>query len=89
MQKPVQRLSMTQPLRYRIVVQGRIDKRMAGWFSGLEITPESFSGGPTRTSLVGTLADQAALMGLLRKLYDRGHPLLSVACIRPTPGDRN
>ncbi|MCJ7700470.1 MAG: hypothetical protein MUO62_02710 [Anaerolineales bacterium] len=34
------------------------------------------------TTLTGTF-DQAALIGLLRKLYYMGYPLISVNCIQP------
>jgi hypothetical protein len=36
------------------------------------------SDGPPVTTLTGTIADQAALQGLLRWLYSLGLPLISV-----------
>ncbi len=39
----------------------------------------------TTTRLTGTVVDQAALHGLLRKLYDLGLPLLSVTCTNCYP----
>ena len=33
---------------------------------------------PDTTTLVGTLKDQAHLVGLLTRLYDQGYPILSV-----------
>jgi hypothetical protein len=35
----------------------------------------------TSTLLVGVVADQAALMGVLKALVDMGYPILSVECI--------
>jgi hypothetical protein len=80
---------MAQPLAYQIVVQGRIDDRLADWFGGLQITPTASAVGASVTSLTGALPDQAALMGLLRKLYDRGYLLISVNCldVREAHGD--
>jgi hypothetical protein len=37
--------------------------------------------GPPVTTLTGTVADQAALQGLLRRLYSLGLPLISAHCI--------
>ena len=39
-------------------------------------------GGDGTTALVGPVADQAALHGLLRRLYSLGLPLLSVICMQ-------
>ncbi len=75
------RLSRTQPLEYRIDVQGHVDVRLTDWFEGMQINLPEPAGTVQVTSLVGTLADQATLMGLLRKLYDRGYLLLSVECL--------
>jgi hypothetical protein len=41
------------------------------------ITVESESDGPPVTTLTGTV-DQAALQGMLRRLYSMGLPLISV-----------
>ena len=60
--------------RYEIRLKGHLDDRWAGWFDGLTITREA--GGETLLS--GSVVDQAALHGLLRKVRDLGLPLLSV-----------
>jgi hypothetical protein len=44
----------------------------------MKITVESESDGSPVTVLSGTVADQAALQGVLRRLYALGLPLLSV-----------
>lgn len=59
---------------YHIEVQGRLEAHWSEWLDGLAV--EHAMGG--RTLLTGRLADQAALNGLLNKLYDLGLPLLSV-----------
>ena len=58
-----------------IHVRGRIDEHWSDWFADLQIrhTEEDV------TILTGTVADQAALYGLLARLRDLGLPLLSVS----------
>jgi hypothetical protein len=68
---------------YRIRVEGQIGPRWLAWFDGLAIsTTVEHAGrvdeGPTITTLSGALPDQAALAGLLQKLYTLGLPLLEV-----------
>jgi hypothetical protein len=60
------------PAAYRIRVSGSLDARWADWFDGFAIT--SVAG--NQTLLVGRVADQAALHGLLAKVRDLGLPLL-------------
>jgi len=56
-----------------ISVEGRIDERWSEWFEGLTITYTD----QDETVMTGTVADQAALYGLLSKARDLGLPLLS------------
>lgn len=44
----------------------------------MKITVENGDDGPPVTTLTGVVADQAALHGLLRRLYSLGLPLISV-----------
>jgi hypothetical protein len=46
----------------------------------MTITVESEGEGPPVTTLTGTV-NQAALQGLLRRLYSLGLPLISVNCV--------
>ena len=59
---------------YEIRVRGTLDSRWADWFDGLAIAPQP----DDETLLVGPVAHQAALHGLLAKIRDLGLPLLSV-----------
>jgi hypothetical protein len=70
--------------RYEIRIQGHLDNRWNGWFSGLTLTRED-SG---ETVLTGPVVDQAALHGVLRKVRDLGMPLLSVTRVGSDRGDR-
>jgi hypothetical protein len=60
-------------LRYRVVVRGRLGEHTADVFGYLEVDPR-----PGQTSLTGTFADQAQLLGLLDHLRDLGIHLISV-----------
>jgi len=59
---------------YQIRVKGNLDQKWSDWFDGFTITPQA--GGATL--LIGPVADQSALHGLLAKIRDLGLPLLSV-----------
>jgi hypothetical protein len=63
-----------QPEVYQIRIKGHLDPEWTEWFAGLTITLEENG----ETLLTGTVTDQAALHGLLRKVRDLGMPLLSV-----------
>ena len=66
--------SEESPARYEISVGGVLDRSWSPWFEGLAV--ESDVAG--QTVIVGQVADQAALHGLLAKIRDLGLPLVSV-----------
>jgi hypothetical protein len=70
---------MHEPGRYEIRIEGHLEKRWADWFEGLTIT--ALDNG--ETLLTGSVVDQAALHGLLRKVRDLGMLLLSVIHVAP------
>ena len=78
MKKAMQELTLDQPAIYQIKVPGELSDSWSDWAGGMTITVESEGDGPPVTTLTGTLADQAALQGLLRRLYALGLPLISV-----------
>jgi hypothetical protein len=71
------RLTLDRPVTYEIKVPGQIDESWSDWTGGMTIAVESDCNRRPVTSLTGTL-DQAALQGLLRRLYSLGLPLISV-----------
>jgi len=75
-----QKLSLDRPATYQIKVPGHLDESWSDWIGGMAITVESEGEGPPITILTGAL-DQAALQGLLRRLYSLGLPLISVNCV--------
>lgn len=70
-----------EPMIYQIRIKGQLGGQWTDWFGGLTITSEDKG----VTLLTGSVVDQAALHGLLRKVRDLGMPLLSVMCVEP-PG---
>jgi hypothetical protein len=68
---------------YRIRVRGAIDPKWSDWLGGMTITTRE-SQGTRETDLVGKVADQAALAGILSALYEMHLPLLQVEFL----GDR-
>jgi len=78
MNDTIQKLGLDRPGTYEIKVPGRIDDGWSEWFEGMTITAECSDDGPTITTLTGIIADEAALQGLLDRLYSLGLRLLSV-----------
>jgi hypothetical protein len=74
-----QKLALDRPATYRVQVPGELDESWSDWVAGMTIMVECEGEGPPVTTLTGTL-DQAALQGLLRRLYSVGIPLISVIC---------
>jgi hypothetical protein len=80
MKQARQKLTLDRPVTYQIEVPGQIGESWSDWAGGMTITVESEGDGPPVTTLTGTL-DQAALQGLLRRLYSLGLPLISAICV--------
>ena len=70
-----------QPVVYQIRIKGQLDPEWTDWFEGLTVTLEEDG----NTLLTGSVIDQAALHGLLKKLRDLGLPLISVSPVEPDP----
>ena len=80
MENAGRKLSLDRPASYQIRVSGRLDESWSDWVEGMTIRTERRDDGPPFTILTGSL-DQAALQGLLRRLYSLGLPLVSVICL--------
>jgi hypothetical protein len=65
---------------YQIKVQGRLDESWSGWFNSMAITLEG-----DITTLTGAVVDQAALRGILSRLWDLNLALISVNPVKPAP----
>ncbi|TFD74496.1 hypothetical protein E3T48_13280 [Cryobacterium fucosi] len=64
--------------RYEIRLQGQLDECWTDWFEGFTLTSESDG----TTTLTGSVLDQAALHGLLRRVSNLGVTLVSVNVVR-------
>lgn len=73
---------MSETITVRITVRGRLSDRLAAAFDGL-----TANDGPHATQLVGVVADQAQLHGLLARIRDLGLELESVTVSRPAAAE--
>ncbi len=64
---------------YQIRIKGHLDEHWSNWLGGLTIT--HLENG--ETLLTGSLADQAALHGVLHKIQNLGIPLIAVCHVPP------
>ena len=69
---------MTEQARYQIRVQGWIGERWANWFDGMTMIYEGTEDDSPITILSGPVVDQAALRGLLARIWDLNLTLISV-----------
>jgi hypothetical protein len=70
--------ALDRPAVYQIVVQGHLDANWADWLSGMTFRQQPDSENGLQTTLSGLVRDQAALRGLLGKLWDLNLTLISV-----------
>ncbi len=71
---------------YEIRLKGHLDERWVSWFEGFTIA-HGFQNGVPVTKLSGSMADQAALHGVLIKLGEIGIPILSINLVGPEKGE--
>ena len=77
--KPQPQPDTSHPAIYRIRIQGQLDNQWTNWFDDMTITLEEDG----NTLLTGSVIDQAALHGLLKKIRDLGLTLISICPGRP------
>ena len=70
---------------YQIKVEGTLDERWSDWFSGLAVVAGGEGEGAPVTTLTGRM-DQAALRGILTKVWDLNLTLVSVV---PVEADKS
>ena len=68
---------------YEICIEGRLDNQWSEWFDGLEIQVKSVEG-KTITLLTGNVDDQAALRGILNRIWDLNLKLVALNQIGKT-----
>lgn len=84
--KEKQQLTLDRPATYQITVPGHLDESWTEWNGKMTVTVVYEGDGLPFTVLTG-IVDQAALHGLLRRLYGLGLPLISVRYIEPGTED--
>ena len=63
-----------QQMVYQFKLKGHLGQQWLNWFEGLTVTLEEDG----NTLLSGSVIDQSALHGILKKIRDLGMPLISV-----------
>lgn len=69
----------SQSMYYEIRVEGELDRSWSEWFDGLNVTSQEAG----ETLIAGSITDQAALRGILTKVFNLRLPLISVRRIQP------
>ena len=64
---------------YQIVVQGQLDESWTAWLEGMTIAQADARDGTPLVVLTGPVADQAALRGLLSRLWDLNLTVIAIA----------
>jgi hypothetical protein len=80
-----QPLENLPPPAYRITVRGVVDPHWSDYFSGLTVAARLTDAAETITILAGPVPDQAALRGILNRLWDLNATLLSLEPILDFP----
>lgn len=66
---------------YQIMISGLLNQNWSDWFAGMAIVSGLTVDGATVTRLTGPFADQAALRGVLNRLWDLNLTVLSIECL--------
>jgi hypothetical protein len=74
------KLTLDLPVTYQIKVPGVLDQHWSDWYEGMTVAVEPIKDDLPVTTVTITL-DQAALQGLLRRLYSLGLLLISAICV--------
>jgi hypothetical protein len=78
------KLTLDRPATYQIKVPGHLEASLVDWGGSVTLSVES-DGSPV--TILNGIVDQAALHGLLRRLYSLGVPLISVNLVEDDTGD--
>ena len=63
---------------YQIKIQGRLDEKWSDWFSEMTVSEMTVTFERNFTTLTGSVVDQAALRGILDKIWDLNLVLVSI-----------
>lgn len=79
--------SLGTPATYEIVIRGFLDATWSSELADMGIRNAATADETPITILQGELVDQAALFGVLNRLYGLGFPVMSVACSLAKPSE--
>ena len=79
--KPHLQSLMALPAVYRIRITGRMDPKCSDWLQGMTISSVEEEGRTAYSELIGSLPDQAALMGVLQQLNNCSISVISMECL--------
>lgn len=80
-----QAITLSTPQRYQIQIQGQPPDSWRDWFGEANVHVEVWSNHGQVTTFSNLVMDQAALVGLIRRLHGRGIVLLSIQTDLPLP----
>lgn len=78
MEQPQHRLTMADPVVFRICVQGVLDQDWSNYFAAQAVGSEIDQAGNPVTVLLSEPIDQGAMVGLINRLNALGIPVISV-----------
>ena len=78
----LQKMKVKKNSIYQIKVQGKLNQQWSDWLAGMDVSHNQDSQKRLVTTLTGPIVDQAALRGILNKLWDLNLTLLSVRQLR-------
>jgi len=78
---PIQYPGTFSPATYRVTITGVLTGYWVDWFNGMVINVELPGGDKDDTTMTVCVPDQAALRGILNKLWDLNRTLISVQII--------
>jgi hypothetical protein len=76
-----------KPACYQIELEGKIRKDWSDWLNGMEISTRKGCQGTQITIMVGEVTDQAALRGILCRLWDLNLTIVSVYRLEMNAGE--
>ena len=79
----IDHLQRSQPAKYQIKIQGRLNETWSDWMDNLETNVVRQDEGTTITILTGIVKDQAGRHRLLNRIRDLCVPLIAVQFINP------
>lgn len=63
---------------YRIRIKEKLDSSWTNWFEGMELLFDGLEEEDASTHIIGPIADQAALNGMLNKVWNLNLTIISV-----------